>query len=83
MLFSKYNLELSITFDVLTTDVVGDFTGEEVHVVIVSLSKYFIAIFCWLHSSERIRPFRRQTDAASRYVLALGILFSIPFPTFH
>jgi len=83
VLFSKSELELSITFGVLATDVVGRFTGEEMCVVIVSPSKYFIAIFCWLHSSERIRPCRQQTAAASRYVLALGMLFSIPFPSFH
>lgn len=80
MLFSKSKLKLSITFDVLTTDVVGGFTGEEVRVVIASPSKYFIAFFWWLHSSERIRPCRQQTDAANQVCFSSWNTLSIPFP---
>lgn len=52
-----YLLEIVSFVLLLTTDVDDGFTRKEVCAVIVSLSKYFIAIFCVVEVNRKIQPF--------------------------
>lgn len=49
-----YLLEIVSIVLLLTTDVDDGFTRKEVCAVIVSLSKYFIAIFCVVQVNRKI-----------------------------